>query len=125
MAIKPAAGTANELPFAMEIGAPIHVPHIHLTGVPAWSHSSIPLIVQPPAVFVHVAVDVLYEVGTPETRAAAPNVQAVPPVTYPLPLGSSVMSADPDGDVDPSRRLIPVVDAVADCRSMALSRAFA
>ena len=43
----------------MLIGAPIQVPHIHLTGVPAWSHSSIPLIVQPPDVFVHVAVEVL------------------------------------------------------------------
>lgn len=35
VAIIPLAGTANEFPFATEIGAPIHVPHIHLTGEPA------------------------------------------------------------------------------------------
>lgn len=76
----PPTGIWNELPLATEMGAPIQVPHIQRSGVPPWSQSSTPLIVQPPEEFVQVIMFVLLLVGSPLTMAALLNVQAVPPV---------------------------------------------
>ena len=119
----PEMGTVNEFPEAMEMGAPIQVPYIHRTA--AASQISIPLMVQPPDEFVQESTAEFTDCATPFTVVAAENVHALPPVEYPLPLGSSVMSEPPAGEVEPSFTYIPVVDAVADWRRIALSSAFA
>ena len=106
------------MPFATEIGAPVQIPNSHRTGDPARSHNSIPLIVHVDPPFVHVSVDV-FDDASPD---AAENVHALPPVVYPDP-DSSVMLTVAVGLFVPSRTLIPVVDAVADCLSMAFSTA--
>ena len=114
-ALIPPEVTENEFPLATEIGAPVQMPNSHLTGDPAWSHSSIPLIVHPdPEPFVHVKVDV-FDDASPD---ATENVHALPPVTYPDP-DSSDMSTVAVGLLVPRRTLIPVVDAVADWRRIA------
>ena len=92
------------------MGAPIQLPHIHRSGGLPWSHNSTPLIVQPPELFVQVSTVLLVLVGTPEVIAAFVNVHAVPPVVYPLPLGSSTIVVEAFGTLLPSRRLIPVVE---------------
>ena len=107
----PEMGTVNELPEATEIGAPTQVPYIHRTG--RASQISIPLIVQPPDVFIQVSDVEFTDWDTPLTMVAAENEHAVPPVTYPLPLGNSVMSVPPLGELEPSFTNMPVVDAVA------------
>jgi hypothetical protein len=107
----PEIGHVNELPEATEIGAPTHVPYIHRTGMA--SQISIPLIVQPPEEFVHDSEVEFTDWATPLTVVAAENEHAVPPVTYPFPLGSSVMSVPPLGELEPSFTTMPVVDAVA------------
>ena len=115
----PPVGTGKELPEATGMGAPIQVPHIHRSAGLPWSHSSTPLIVQPPDEFVHVSTVLLVLVGTPEVIAAFVNVHADPPDVYPLPLGSSTIVVEAFGTLEPSRRLIPVVEAVATWFKMA------
>ena len=106
----PPDATENEFPLATEIGAPVHTPNSHRTGVPARSHNSIPLIVHPdPDPFVHDNVDVFEDACADATA----NVHADPPVVYPVP-DSSVISTDAVGVLVPSRTLMPVVDAVED-----------
>ncbi len=80
------------------------------------------MIVQPPEEFVQVSTVLLVLVGTPEVIAAFVNVHADPPEVYPLPLGSSTIVVEAFGTLEPSRTLMPVVEAVATWFKMALSR---
>ena len=58
------------------MGAPVHAPNSHRTGLPASSHNSIPLIVHvDPEPLVHDAVDVFEDAWLD----AAANVITVPP----------------------------------------------
>ena len=117
----PPDATEKLFPLATEIGAPVQEPNSHLTGDPASSQSSIPLIVHgDPDPFVHDRVDVFDE-ACPDATA---NVVTDPPVVYPVP-DSSVMSTEAVGLLVPSRVLMPVVEAVVDCLSMAFRIAFA
>jgi hypothetical protein len=117
----PPADTWKVFPVDTDRGAPVQVPNIHRTGAPAWSHSSMPLMVQVDPLFVHDRVDVFAAV--PELAAA--NAHADPAVTYPEPLGMEVWVPEAPGVLDPSRTLIPVVEAVLVCRKMAFSSALA
>ena len=98
-----AAGAVNWLVLEMGIGAPVHCPYHHRNGVPASSHSSMPVIDHaPPDPFVQFGA-VMFDVDAEDAEFHVITVRA-----YPDPV-SSVIAVEAVGAFDPRYILMPVV----------------